>query len=188
MKLPPKITSRISREERYSTTDDFRDLFAKEMSTLFQFAHLLTADEQMAEQCVLSSLRDCLSSTSVFRERAYKWARRVIIRNAIRIVQIGTSGHPVGRAAREAPDIAFAQPKLRSLLVPAILSLPNVERFAFVLAVLEGYSNREAGILIGCSSQEVQEEKIRAAHQVGIGESLMAPFQSIHWNSGDTYL
>ncbi len=44
----------------------------------------------------------------------------------------------------------------------AILALQDFERFVYVLSVLEGYTDRECGTLLGVSPQQIEETRTRA--------------------------
>jgi hypothetical protein len=51
--------------------------------------------------------------------------------------------------------------------VMAIIELPAFQRFAFVLSVLEGFSNREASRLLDCSVIELVAARTHALQQIG---------------------
>jgi DNA-directed RNA polymerase specialized sigma24 family protein len=44
----------------------------------------------------------------------------------------------------------------------AILGLPHFERFVYVLSVLEGFTDQQCATLLGVSSQEIEETRLRA--------------------------
>src|ERR1700728_3472790 len=72
---------------RYATATDYYRIFNEEMDSLYLLAFLLTADKEMAEQTVVSGLGECLDRIGVFLERARPWARRAIIKDAIRKIK-----------------------------------------------------------------------------------------------------
>src|SRR5215467_8299607 len=74
---------------QYATCADFSRIFAKDMKNLYLLALVLTADSVKAEQCFVSGLDDCITGNQVFREWARSWARRVVIKNAIRMIAPG---------------------------------------------------------------------------------------------------
>jgi DNA-directed RNA polymerase specialized sigma24 family protein len=144
--------------DAYANGSDFCRIFAENMKDLYLLAFLLTADPAKAEQCFVSGLDDCSQGNQVFKEWARGWARRVVIKNAIRLIA------PVSEAPRTSPrydgrDQARQQnhAELRAE-VSAILGMPAFERFVFVLSVLEGYKDVECALLLGCT-----RETLRAA-------------------------
>jgi hypothetical protein len=64
----------------------FCNLFRQEMEGLYLLASLLTANPETAEQCFTSSLEECMEGIAVNDEWAHPWAKRVVIKNAIRLV------------------------------------------------------------------------------------------------------
>ena len=47
---------------------------------------VLTADPEKAEQCFVAGLDDSIHGTPVFKEWARSWSKRMIIKNAIRLI------------------------------------------------------------------------------------------------------
>ena len=70
-----------------STTTNCYRIFAEEMDSLYWLAFLLTADNNIAEQCFVGGLGECVNQTHVSTERARSWARRAIVEDAIRIIR-----------------------------------------------------------------------------------------------------
>src|SRR5580692_3137754 len=68
----------------YASHEDFRAIFNEDLKELYQLSFLLTRDPAKAERCFVSGLEDCVSGNRVFREWARSWAKRTIVRNAIR--------------------------------------------------------------------------------------------------------
>src|SRR5260370_11679704 len=56
------------------------------MANLYWLSFILTADPGKAEQCFVSGLDDCSAGNQVFTEWARSWARRTVIKNAIRLI------------------------------------------------------------------------------------------------------
>ena len=79
----------ITRAAAYANSDDFRRIFDENMNSLYLLAFLLTADHGKAEQCFVSGLEDAVEGNPVFKEWAHSWARRVIIQNAVRLINPG---------------------------------------------------------------------------------------------------
>jgi DNA-directed RNA polymerase specialized sigma24 family protein len=161
------------------------------MDRLYLLAFLLTADDATAEKCFVSGLEDSKNGNLVFKDWAQSWARRAIIANAIRIVhprpQLATldltmvdhtmvnqtMGHPSanesapGEHAGAGDAAVAAHLETLSEEVLAIIALPAFQRFAFVMSVLEGYSNREASLLLDCSVMELVAARRHALQQIG---------------------
>ena len=120
------------------------------MSSLYLLSLVLTADSDKAEKCLLQSLEDSAGSTSVFKEWARSWARRMIIHNAIRLIEL-----------RPADGISILNPAPRGSVasvqaeIAAVLDLPVFERFVFVLSVFERFSDQDCSLLLNCSRRDV---------------------------------
>ena len=79
-----KGVSKLSAD--YANSTDFCAIFEEHMTSLYQLALLLTADQTKAEQCFASGLEDCQTGILVFRDWARLWAKRIIIKNAIALL------------------------------------------------------------------------------------------------------
>src|SRR5882672_8406520 len=81
-------TQRSSKERTttYATRSDFCRIFAEDMDGLYSLSLLLTADTELAEKVFVSGLHDCSAGNPVFKEWAQSWARRVIAKNAVRMI------------------------------------------------------------------------------------------------------
>jgi predicted DNA-binding protein (UPF0251 family) len=161
-------TKQISRNgsTEYATIDDFRRVFSEKMNDLYLLTLLLTADAGKAEQCFVVGIGDSIKGNRIFREWAYSWARRNIIQHAIRMVE------PVrARLAIPDPEPLSLQidPRLRE-----VLKLDALERFAFVMSVLEGYSYQDCSLLLGCSRQAVANAAARALEHLANGAEIIA--------------
>jgi DNA-directed RNA polymerase specialized sigma24 family protein len=132
---------------------DFCRMFADNVDHLYTLAWLLTADRHKAEQCLVAGLEDCLQGNAVFREWAQSWAKRMVVKNAIRII----SPSPLRNEAKTAAGIP--EP---ATLADAITSLKPFDRFVYVLSVLEKYSDRECSMLLECTVQKVVHARTRA--------------------------
>ena len=53
---------------------------------LYLLSFLLTADRAKAEQCFVPGLDWGSEESAAFRDWAYSWARRIVVRNALRAV------------------------------------------------------------------------------------------------------
>ncbi len=165
-------TTKPNSQERttpYATGQDFCRIFTEDMNNLYMLALLLTADPAKAEQCFVSGLEDCATGNRVFKEWARSWARRTVIHNALRLVapqpqrENGVSNQAVSSGSQNAT--AQAQPMLRAE-VSTLFDLGSFERFAFVMSVLEGYSDQDCALLLGCTRQTLFAARARALKQV----------------------
>jgi DNA-directed RNA polymerase specialized sigma24 family protein len=157
-----------SRETQHATSEDFRRVFIEDAHRLYLLSFLLTANHQKAEQCFVAGLDEYAEGDSVFREWSRSWARRVIVRNAIRIM----SPHP---RSTEPPQCAFQSARenerstrlLQDTRFANVLALENFERFVYVLSVLEGYSDKECFALLGTPEREVRDTRLCAIQHIG---------------------
>jgi len=132
------------------------------MNVLYWLALTLTGDEREAEQCFIASFEECITGNSVFKEWAGSWSRRVVIKNAIRLVA------PRRDATRNtAPPDVLEQPgsQLEAWQV-ALANLSPFDRFVFVMAVLEGYADLDCVTLLACSPTDLIQARFRAIQQV----------------------
>lgn len=142
---------------------DFCQIFNDNLDHLYTLSLLLTADPQKAEQCFVTGLEDCLEGNPVFREWAQSWAKRTVIKNAIRIVAPMTSETTSHRREGGLPDeVSAANP------VAPITKLPPFDRFVYVLSVLEKYPDPECAILLDSTVEEIARTRTRAIQQLVI--------------------
>lgn len=160
---------KLTEEDIYATTNDFQKLFAREMTGLFRLSLNLTADAEKAESCLILAMRECFSNRAVAKEFALIWARRTVIRNAIRLVLGTKNAIPIDIYGEAGPDFHL-QPsehrieELRDSLV--VLELADFDRLVFVISVLERYSILDCALLLKKSPKEVNDARVRAISQV----------------------
>jgi hypothetical protein len=147
----------------YAKPSDFCKMFADHLEHFYTLALLLTADPQKAEQCFVSGLDDSLHGTPVFREWAQSWAKRSVIKSAIRMI------FPLrGQAVPTSVTFNFAAPlAVTQLLLHAILSLSPFDRFVYVLSVLENVSDRECSMLLDCTVAQVAKARTKTLQRLG---------------------
>jgi DNA-directed RNA polymerase specialized sigma24 family protein len=150
----------------YATVDDFRRIFSENMNDLYLLALLLTADGGKAEQCFVAGIGDSVKGNRVFREWAYSWARRNIIQQAIRMLEPARERVTVADTPQVGLEI---EPRLR-----AVLKLDPMERFVFVMLVLEGHSYQDCSLLLGCSRQAVANAGARALEHLANASEIVA--------------
>ena len=146
----------------YASAKDFCSIFHQDMDVLYWLALALTGDAGMAEQCFVAGLDECIQGNAVFREWARSWSRRVVIKNAIRFISprpAATNAAPALRSHEESESQGGAA-------LAALRNLQSFDRFVFVISVLEGYTDRDCAALLGCSSTEVTNARVRALQQL----------------------
>jgi DNA-directed RNA polymerase specialized sigma24 family protein len=150
-------------EARYASCQDFRGIVEEDLHGLYQLAFLLTGDHQKAEGCFVAGLEDCVKESRVFREWARTWAKRVIVKSAIR--ELHPQSNRSNSSARVpivfCTKLPFSDPS-GHFDKDAVSRLGDFERFVFVLCVLERYREHECALLLGCSDSEVREARTQA--------------------------
>jgi hypothetical protein len=151
----------------YASSSDFGQIFDEDMEGFYLLSFLLTSDREKAEQCFVSGLDDALNGNPVFKEWARSWARRAIIRNAVRVI----NPKPVERSKHSSPVLVNSNGKTpatgQQVEITAVLGLEQFERFVFVMTVLERYSDQDCSLLLGCARRDVLAARTRALQQIG---------------------
>jgi hypothetical protein len=158
-------TKQIARPTPYASCKDFRQIFAEDMNSLYLLAFLLTGDRAKAEQCFVCGLEDAVEGNPVFKEWARSWARRVIIQDAVRLI----NPRPAGGNDRSIVSVRSdgkTQPP-EHVEIAAVLELEPFERFVYVITVLERYSDHECSVLMGCARRDVVFARTRALQEIG---------------------
>jgi hypothetical protein len=137
---------------------DFFKTFTDEMHGLNVLSLLLTADKDKAEQCFVCAMGECVEGSVVFMEWARSWARRAVLKYAIQMIR------PVPEHPDSLPFIRSKEPATSAENNPfaAIVALGAFERFVFVMSALEGQSEQECAILLGCSRRDVMIARVLA--------------------------
>ena len=151
----------------YASREDFCTIFSECTKGLYQLSFLLTRDPAKAERCFVDGLEDCVTGNRVFREWARSWAKRTIVRNAIR----GLNPRP---SQSHSPLSGGIFPNIDQLSrgpgghfeIDAVLRLADFDRFVFVMSVLEHYSEHDCALLLGCSAIEIREGRTRALKEL----------------------
>jgi hypothetical protein len=125
----------------YATSTDFARVFREDMGSLHLLSLLLTADHGKAEECLVSGLDDCVEGNNIFREWTRPWARRAIVQNAVRMLTPRRE-NPTGAPPPVDPvDYGLGQTPEANAAITNILKLRDFDRFVYVLAVFERYSD-----------------------------------------------
>jgi DNA-directed RNA polymerase specialized sigma24 family protein len=162
----------------YAARSEFCQIFEKEMNSLYLLSLLLTGDHTIAEQCFVGGLHIAQEGSQVFKEWAESWARRAIILNAIRMIR----PRKIADSAYSVPDSSSGNGLAESPEIAGIVDLPAFERFAFVMSVLERYSDQECSLLLGCTRADVAAARTRALGQMGRTAELHHKLVSIASN------
>jgi hypothetical protein len=156
----------ITRQTQYASCEDFQRIFDEDMSGLYMLSFLLTADREKAERCFVSGLEDAVDGNPVFKEWARSWARRAIIRNAVRMIEplpIEKSSY-VDSASLNTK--ATTHPTEQQVEISAVLELEPFERFVYVMSILEHYRDQDCSVLLGCSRKDVVAARTRALQKI----------------------
>jgi DNA-directed RNA polymerase specialized sigma24 family protein len=148
----------------YATADEFCRVFAEDENALYLLAYLLTADTSKAERCFVAGLEDSIQGNRVFKEWVSSWSRRVIIKNAIQMISPALG--QLSGAPHVSDSDAFGLNLDESLT--GVLQLAPLERFVFVMSVLEGYSLQECAILLNCTKQDIALAQARALQHAAL--------------------
>jgi DNA-directed RNA polymerase specialized sigma24 family protein len=142
----------------YAKRADFCELFEREMKPFYLLAFLLTANHQDAETCFATAVDEALDEPVVFKEWAESWIKRTLVRNAIGIVS------PASTRSGGNRDLWNRGQEQTSgdNEIDAVTQLAPMERFVFVMSILERYSIWDCSLLLGCSVKKVVQARMRA--------------------------
>ena len=149
----------FGRAEQHAWPADFCRVFHQDMDVLYWLALTLTSDEGKAEECFVAGLEECIEGTSVFKEWARSWSRRLVIKNAIRLMS-------------PRPEVTFPSPvipqqekarKQGEFALVALVQLTAFDRFVYVMTVLEGYTDRRLQDQEGESQEPVVLNDVEVA-------------------------
>ena len=154
------------RTATYTTGADFCRIFKEDMASLYSLSLMLTADPAQAERLFVSGLDDCTAGSPVFKEWARPWARRTIVKNAVRLIASGPAyAKGVSSTGVLSAVTNGALPELPAEIC-GVLALSPFERFAFILSVLEGYSDQDSALLLGCTRPALIAARVRAEQEI----------------------
>jgi DNA-directed RNA polymerase specialized sigma24 family protein len=159
-RIPGRPEKDENKKMDYALPSDFCKVFVDHLDDLYTLSLLLTADHEKAGQCFVSGLEDCTQANPVFREWARSWARRMVIKNAIRMTS------PLWKQTDTPAWITEPLSEVNAT-VSAITSLRPFDRFVYVLSVLENYSDRECWMLLDCTAERVVRARVRALQRLG---------------------
>jgi DNA-directed RNA polymerase specialized sigma24 family protein len=149
-----------SNGKQHASEADFCQLFEREMSRLFLLALMLTGDEMVAEDCFARSLESCSNSGRISPDWASRWATHNIIKNAIVMVD------PAHRQTKSLDDVQGLSATRQRTLAAVLGSIDPLDRFVYVMSVLERYSDRECASYLGCVATEIGPARERATQAI----------------------
>jgi DNA-directed RNA polymerase specialized sigma24 family protein len=146
----------------YAKHADFSEIFERDTRLLYLLAFLLTTNHKESEQCFALTIEEALKEQTVFKEWARSWVRRRMIENAIEIVS------PAAARKGQQRDLwsGGQRETHRECEIDTVTKLAPFERFVFVMAVLECYSNWDCAVLLGCSMNRVAQTRIMALRRL----------------------
>ena len=164
--MASETTKEIVGSVAYASSADFERIFTEDMTGLYLLSLLLTGDPDRAEECFVAGVGESTKAKRVFKEWARTWARRTIIRSAIRLIaprqqSVRKMRSPVLPRGLKYVPLAFEAE------VYAILELESFERFVFVMSVLQRYSEHDCSILLGCSRRDIAAALARGLEHLG---------------------
>jgi len=154
-----RIDDKINPVMVYASVADFSHLFLSNMEGLYLLAYLLTGDHEIAERCFVTGIDHCIDGRLVFKEWAQRWARRSIIKNAIRMIVPGPTNHCEHLKTNR--DLLIYQAETDNLF-QNVVQLEPFERCVFVMSVLERFSDYECSLLLNSTRGAVTRGRQRA--------------------------
>ena len=146
----------------YASRADFCELLERNLKPLYLLAFLLTPNHKNAECCFSMTAEECLGEQAVFKEWAQSWIKRSLIKNVIGVVSPASSR---GCEKRDFWSVEQNEAE-RNDEINALTQLPHLERFVFVMSILERYSDWECSVLLGCSIKKVAQSRMRVLRRL----------------------
>ena len=153
---------KAGRHAECATRSDLCQIFERDAQPLYLLAFLLTANHASAEQCFVAGLEDAVKENAVFKEWAHSWSRWIVIRNAIRIVFATT----VQNDEKRDMWLNARSDTQASAAMDAVARLAPLERFVFVMSLLEGYSDRKCCLFLSCTLESLMRARIQALRKL----------------------
>jgi len=171
-----------------ATHVDFCQALQANIKPLYLLAFLLTTNHEAAEQCFFETVEVVMNERRVFREWVNSWIKRSLIKAAISKVFVEgdkiSSSKRVLTPNKEQTDELSCR-SYRAELEAAILSvthLCSLDRFVFVMSILEDYSVRECALLLNCSLTAVLDARANALLMLPVfqGSEDSGLFRELH--------
>jgi hypothetical protein len=146
----------------YAVHSDFCAVFLQQLDRLYSLALILTGDELRAEECFLAAFDSCVDGRLVFKELAASWSKRSVIKAGIKLMLPVPSDPSKPHFQGNDGNLDSGQ----EASLKYVLELSAFDRFVFVMSVLEGCSDRDCALLLGCSCVDLVAARIRAFQQI----------------------
>jgi DNA-directed RNA polymerase specialized sigma24 family protein len=169
--FPPRKLETAGFRACYAKRADFCEVFERDMKPLYLLAFLLTANHKEAEQCFVSTVEEAFKETVVFKDWARSWVKRCLIKSVIRIVS------PMSTRGGEKRDFwgVVQHATDGESEVDTATQLAPLERFVFVMSILERYSSWDCSLLLGCSVKKVSLAQMRAWRLLSEASTFFLP-------------
>lgn len=145
-------------DRKHVSSAEFCQIFVEEMTSLYKLAFFLTTNHERAKQCVLAALESSLSESNVHIQWGRLWSKRAVIKSAVAMTFIPLAANVEKRDDWEEAEFE----SLPGTVINAVTRLSPLERFVFVLSVMERLSLRECSVLLSCPLGCVLEAQVRA--------------------------
>jgi len=161
----------------YCTTEECESFFATSAERLGWLCFTLTADQELADRALQSALQQSLKGASrVFQQWMASWARRQIIKSciavmrpaALKIARCSCSCHNMELVSSGALQGEIFPNLSATALQRSLLQLDVLSRFVYVLRALEGYSRRDAALLLNLGDADCEAVYSQAAHSLNL--------------------
>jgi DNA-directed RNA polymerase specialized sigma24 family protein len=157
MSRPEKLKTADSRSES-ANRPDFCEVLEQELKPLYLLAFLLTANHKAAEQCFDATVEQALYEPALLKDGVRSYIKRSLIRNAIVMLSPPSAPNHAKRDLWTAvPHKAVGDDE-----IGGVTQLPPLERFVFVMSVLERCSDGECSLMLGCGTRNVAKARMRA--------------------------
>ena len=142
----------------YAGHNDFCHVFKRDMKALYLLAFLLTGNHKESEQCFVDTIEEAFKKQAVFKDWVESWVRRSLIKNAIHVVSPSTARNG---EKRDLWGVRQGDTQ-RECEIDTVTKLDPLERFVFVMSILEHHSDWECARLLGCKMDEVAQLQMKA--------------------------
>jgi hypothetical protein len=159
----------------YAKSVDFCKVLERDMTQLYLLAFLLTANHQDAEQCFALTIAETHKTQNVFKEWAQAWIKRSLITNAIRIVSPSSAKNTERRQLWNIDHFSLGG----NGEIDSVSRLEPLDRFVFVMSVLERYSDWECSLLLGRDVKEVIKARERAVRALPTLDASVGPYAAV---------
>lgn len=141
-------------------------IFSEGLDGLYQLSLLLTCNLERATRCLVTGIDGAMEHSSV-GDWVLSWAKHMIVENAIRELKPRPrhTHSPSSMTAFHYVGWLPSDPG-RHFELETILALEDLERFVFVMSVLERYSEHKCALLLECSASEIREARTSALEKL----------------------